>query len=202
MSTGYLPRLLGAEHVGAQHRAVAHRHRRRPCRAPSRAPFAASLIARVCPIRTERRCQVQPRPVDASAHAVSRNAAGGIGACSSGIAGTSQPKRASSAARRWAGSSSASPWCSTARRTARRSRSRIAAAIAARRCIKGKLDRRRHLQCGYHGFTFAADGACIKVPGHERLPFKQCRRARLSAGRAAPLSLDLDGRARTRPIRR
>jgi phenylpropionate dioxygenase-like ring-hydroxylating dioxygenase large terminal subunit len=28
------------------------------------------------------------------------------------------------------------------------------------------------LQCGYHGFVFAADGACIKVPGHERLPFR------------------------------
>jgi len=29
------------------------------------------------------------------------------------------------------------------------------------------------LQCGYHGFTFAADGACIKVPGFDRLPFKE-----------------------------
>lgn len=28
------------------------------------------------------------------------------------------------------------------------------------------------LQCGYHGFVFAADGACIKVPGHDRLPFR------------------------------
>jgi phenylpropionate dioxygenase-like ring-hydroxylating dioxygenase large terminal subunit len=28
------------------------------------------------------------------------------------------------------------------------------------------------LQCGYHGFTFAADGALIKVPGHDRLPVK------------------------------
>jgi len=28
------------------------------------------------------------------------------------------------------------------------------------------------IQCGYHGFVFAADGACVAVPGHERLPFK------------------------------
>lgn len=26
------------------------------------------------------------------------------------------------------------------------------------------------LQCGYHGFVFAPDGACIKVPGQERPP--------------------------------
>ncbi len=28
------------------------------------------------------------------------------------------------------------------------------------------------LQCGYHGFTFDASGACIAVPGHDRLPFR------------------------------
>jgi vanillate O-demethylase monooxygenase subunit len=28
------------------------------------------------------------------------------------------------------------------------------------------------LQCAYHGFVFAADGALIEVPGHDRLPFK------------------------------
>jgi len=28
------------------------------------------------------------------------------------------------------------------------------------------------LQCGYHGFTFDATGACIAVPGHDRLPFR------------------------------
>jgi vanillate O-demethylase monooxygenase subunit len=29
-----------------------------------------------------------------------------------------------------------------------------------------------NIQCGYHGFTFAPDGACVAVPGHERLPFR------------------------------
>jgi vanillate O-demethylase monooxygenase subunit len=28
------------------------------------------------------------------------------------------------------------------------------------------------LQCGYHGFTFDATGACIAVPGYDRLPFR------------------------------
>lgn len=36
---------------------------------------------------------------------------------------------------------------------------------------KGRLEGDT-LRCGYHGFVFAADGACIEVPGHERLPFK------------------------------
>src|SRR5215469_15818473 len=26
------------------------------------------------------------------------------------------------------------------------------------------------LQCGYHGFTFSADGACIAIPGQPRVP--------------------------------
>jgi phenylpropionate dioxygenase-like ring-hydroxylating dioxygenase large terminal subunit len=26
------------------------------------------------------------------------------------------------------------------------------------------------LQCGYHGFTFAASGACVAIPGQERVP--------------------------------
>jgi len=26
------------------------------------------------------------------------------------------------------------------------------------------------LQCGYHGFTFAANGSCIRVPGQEKIP--------------------------------
>jgi vanillate monooxygenase len=36
---------------------------------------------------------------------------------------------------------------------------------------KGRLLGDR-LQCGYHGFVFAPDGACVEVPGHDRLPFR------------------------------
>jgi phenylpropionate dioxygenase-like ring-hydroxylating dioxygenase large terminal subunit len=36
---------------------------------------------------------------------------------------------------------------------------------------KGRL-KGDNIQCGYHGFTFAPDGACVAVPGHERLPFR------------------------------
>ena len=43
-------------------------------------------------------------------------------------------------------------------------------------------------------------GACIEVPGYDRLASERGR-ARLSAGRARPLSLDLDGRGgRGRPV--
>src|ERR1700739_3136950 len=34
---------------------------------------------------------------------------------------------------------------------------------------KGKVIGDR-LQCGYHGFTFDAAGACVAIPGQERVP--------------------------------
>jgi vanillate O-demethylase monooxygenase subunit len=52
-----------------------------------------------------------------------------------------------------------------------------AAAIEDRCCHRrlplshGKLLGDR-VQCGYHGFVFASDGACVAIPGYERLPSK------------------------------
>jgi vanillate O-demethylase monooxygenase subunit len=35
---------------------------------------------------------------------------------------------------------------------------------------KGKVIDGDRLQCGYHGFTFDATGACVAIPGQERVP--------------------------------
>jgi vanillate O-demethylase monooxygenase subunit len=32
-------------------------------------------------------------------------------------------------------------------------------------CLKGD-----HVQCGYHGMTFAADGSCVRIPGQPTIP--------------------------------
>jgi phenylpropionate dioxygenase-like ring-hydroxylating dioxygenase large terminal subunit len=36
---------------------------------------------------------------------------------------------------------------------------------------KGRLEG-DNLRCGYHGFVFAPTGACVAVPGYDRLPFR------------------------------
>ena len=41
----------------------------------------------------------------------------------------------------------------------------------------GKLLEDGNLQCGYHGLTFAADGACVRIPGQDNLPASACVRA-------------------------
>lgn len=34
-----------------------------------------------------------------------------------------------------------------------------------------------HVQCGYHGLTFDGSGACVRIPGQERIPPQACVRA-------------------------
>ena len=65
---------------------------------------------------------------------------------------------------------------------------------------KGKLIGDR-LQCGYHGFTFDTTGACVAIPGQDRVPASVGVRG-YPRGRAPSLCLDLDGREEPKPIRR
>ena len=51
-----------------------------------------------------------------------------------------------------------------------------------------------NLQCGYHGLTFASDGACIEVPGQVTCT-AGCPRARLAGSREMGLGVDMDGEA-------
>ncbi len=41
----------------------------------------------------------------------------------------------------------------------------------------GKLLDNGTVQCGYHGLTFAAGGACVRIPGQDNLPASACVRA-------------------------
>ena len=49
------------------------------------------------------------------------------------------------------------------------------------------------LQCGYHGLIFDRSGACVHVPGQDRI-LERTRVRELSGGGAGRVRVDLDGR--------
>ena len=59
-------------------------------------------------------------------------------------------------------------------------RSPTGACTAGSRCRESRLDGDR-IVCGYHGFTYDADGGCVSVPGQQRIP----RTARVAPTRSS-----------------
>ena len=55
------------------------------------------------------------------------------------------------------------------------------------------------IQCHYHGLVFDGTGACVKIPGQERIPPAAAGQV-VSGGRAQSVHLRVDGRPR-RPRR-